>query len=248
MAFLGITVCCDSTLREYDAEALGARMKAVVGSAIFCLGGCGGLQALAVYSGGPLGITPDGMGDSGLITVVTSTPSTPGDGGGGGSESNKLIFSEVCDHATLEGIKYVELYNAGNQAINLDGWKILRYANGSPLAAEHLLPDENLGKDSMWVVAYSDAVTEFESAYGPASEYASAINGNGDDVYVLVYEDNDNIKDIYGEIGVDGTGTAWEYLNSVAQRATSVKVGSTVWSAGEWNISAGAGNASPGLR
>jgi hypothetical protein len=221
-------------------------MRAVVVSAIFCLGGCGGLQALAVYSGGPLGVTPDGLGDSGVTTVVPSTTTTPGSGGG--DESNKLIFSEIVDHATLDGVKYVELYNAGNQAINLSGWKILRYANGSPLAAEHLLPDESLGKDALWVVAYSDGVTEFESAFGAASEYASAINGNGDDVYVLVYEGNDNIKDIYGEIGVDGTGTAWEYLDSVAQRATSVNAGSAVWSPEEWNISAGAGNVSPGSR
>ena len=178
------------------------------------------------------------------MTVVTS-PSTPTQGGGGDG-SNKLIFSEICDHDSLDNVYFVELYNAGNSAISLQGWKVLRYTNGSTLAAEYILPNESLASGAVWLVAYAAGDTEFESAFGAASDYDNVINANGDDVYALVYDDNSNVKDIYGEIGVDGTDTEWEYKDSNAQRSTSVNSSSAVWNASEWNITAGSGTVSPG--
>jgi len=51
---------------------------------------------------------------------------------------------------------------------------------------------------------------------------------------------------IYGVVGVDGTGEAWEYLDAVCQRNNNTA--SPVWSAGDWTITSGAGAATPGTR
>ena len=42
------------------------------------------------------------------------------------------------------------------------------------------------------------------------------VGGNGDDVYELY--DGSSVVDIYGEVGVDGTGEDWEYLDAIAYR------------------------------
>ena len=110
-----------------------------------------------MYSGGPLGSTVDGLGDSGVTVVTPGTTPTQGAGGDG---SNKLMISEVLDHDLLDQVYFVELYNAGSSAISLEGWKVLRYANGSTLAAEYILPNESLAGGGVWVVAYAAGDTE----------------------------------------------------------------------------------------
>ena len=62
--------------------------------------------------------------------------------------------------------------------------------------------------------------------------------GDGNDRYILTdAADGSNLLDIYGEFGVDGTGTAWEYTNGYAYRMPDYNSGNGgVFAAGEWTF------------
>ena len=87
--------------------------------------------------------------------------------------------------------------------------------------------------------------TEFETEFGAgiADQASGSISGNGDDVYTL--SENGVVVDIFGEVGVDGSGQPWEYENAVANRNAG-SVANTIWTSSEWTITAGTSTASPG--
>ena len=60
------------------------------------------------------------------------------------------------------------------------------------------------------------------------------ITGNGDDVYEL-YNGSD-VVDVYGVVGVDGTGEPWEYENDRVVRNVNVVTGSPDFMISEWTI------------
>lgn len=156
-----------------------------------------------------------------------------------------LIISEVVDHSDLDDVKFIEIHNPSSDPVGLTGWSVKRYSNGSTLAAEFPLPNEDLPPGGYFVVA-NNAPEDFLTAFGrDANAYSPVINGNGNDAYELV--DGASVADIYGEVGVNGDDTAWFYEDSVATRSPGVGIGRGVWDASEWSISAGAGSASPGL-
>ena len=145
-----------------------------------------------------------------------------------------LIISEVTDPGDVANAKYVELYNATDADIDLSTWQIRRYANGNTSSTNASLAG-TLASGETYVVANNE--TDFTTQYGFAPDQSSsAISGNGDDVYELF--DGTSVIDIYGEVGVDGTGTAWEYENSRAVRVATVGSANTTWTASEWTIAA----------
>ena len=219
------------------------------------LSGCGSLSPLAVYlkgdtasdTGFPLptfaDADADADADTDTDTDTDTDPTTDTTGGGGGG--GPLFISEVVDHADFADVKFVEIHNPSGSPVTLTGWAVKRYSNGSTLAAEFPLPDEELPSGGYFVVANNNP-DEFLAAFGrDANAYSPVINGNGNDAYELV--DGSSVVDIYGEVGVNGDDTPWFYEDSVATRAPSVSEGRSAWDASEWNITPGAGSASPGL-
>ncbi len=182
------------------------------------------------------GIHPADPGPGG----TTSTPTTPAGPG-------TLLITEVVDHADVSSIKFVELYNPGPDVADLSRWAIDRYSNGGVSPTTVGLSPVLVGARETWVIADSRGDEEFLVEYGfDADQYSGTINGNGNDVYVLTLDGAD--MDTYGEVGVDGVGTAWEYTDRVARRELAVTIPRVVWSAGEWRIIDGAADATPGER
>jgi hypothetical protein len=207
------------------------------------LSGCGGLSALAIYADAPLG-------DTGLTATTTTTSGTTStttqgtDTTGATASGAPLVISEVCDHADIPDIKYVELKNVGSADVALGSWTLAKYTNGSTLPAEFQLPNGDLAPGSVYVIVNEPGRGTFESTYSPADSYTTVTNGNGNDTYALIKDGV--VYDILGEVGVDGAGTNWDYADSVATRNDTVTESRGDYKANEWTITSGSAAASPG--
>tara|TARA_B100000809_G_scaffold107339_1_gene105818 strand:- start:14841 stop:16874 length:2034 start_codon:yes stop_codon:yes gene_type:complete len=146
----------------------------------------------------------------------------------------KVLIIEVADPQNNVSARFVELYNAGEKPFVLNEWKLNKYLNGSP-------EPSGSGIDlSGFVIASKGfllvANTGFEVAFGIVPEIVStSLSGNGDDVYALV-DASGTIQDVFGEIGTDGTGTDWEYLDGKAIRNILIKEPNSIFDSNEWEI------------
>ncbi len=161
---------------------------------------------------------------------------------GGGGGAGGLFISEVTDPGDQYTGRYVELYNATGSDIDFDSetWYLTAQANGSWSWDLQLTGVATNGKT--FVVASSAA--NYPTYYGSeANQYYGSMSGNGDDGYFL-YSGGDHtagtLVDAYGEIGVDGTGEDWEYLDTHAERNSDINTPATTWTASEWTIPASA--------
>jgi hypothetical protein len=142
-----------------------------------------------------------------------------------------LIISEVID-GTLTGgePKVIELTNCGDTAVELADYRIALYSNGSTSENFNSMVFGDMGgvlaPGASFVVANpnSGPGDSFLSIYGGEADlYDAVANGNGNDVYQLIRLMAPGVTlvhDSYGEVGVDGTGTAWEYTDSHASSQT----------------------------
>ena len=115
--------------------------------------------------------------------------------------------------------KCVELYVNGT--VNLSDCTIKNLNNGdsSPTAFETL---SGTYTNEFVYIVNSGSITNFESCFGDSGDFGnmisvSALAINGDDC-VALYDSNNDIVDVYGVIGVDGSGTNWEYKDGYAIR------------------------------
>lgn len=151
-----------------------------------------------------------------------------------GSARADLVIEEVVD-ATLDAgqPKWVEILNTGPECVFLGDYQLCFYANGAVVATGcNVLAAEFLAPGASYVLAYELAsnkgcdpnglVTCFEYVYGFPPDQNSGAFINGDDAIVLRDAVTCVVLDAYGEIGVDGTGTAWEYKDSWARRSNLV--------------------------
>jgi len=160
-----------------------------------------------------------------------------------------LIISEVADPGDNYDARFVELYNATDNAIDLsaENYYLSRQANAGTI--EDIELTGTIDSGATYIIAYSDS--EFNSAYGFEPDQASGyISGNGDDGYFL-YSGGDHttgtLIDAYGVIDEDGTGEDWEYEDSHAIRNSNVCSANTTWTASEWTItSADVADMTPG--
>ena len=82
----------------------------------------------------------------------------------------------------------------------------------------------------------TDGLVNFEAYFGFAADYAdSTANNNGDDALELF--SNNVVIDTFGNISVDGTGEAWEYLDGWAYRNNSTGPDSAVFTVENWVFS-----------
>ena len=172
-----------------------------------------------------------GSWDSGMLTDSGATVTNAA-----------LYFSEICDHADNPNARYVEIHNPNSTgSVDLSTWTIDRFANGQTTSDVVGLTG-TLDAGERFVIVMNQ--TEFETEFGTgiADQASGSISGNGDDVYTL--SDNGVVVDIFGEVGVDGSGQPWEYENAVANRNAG-SVANTIWTSSEWTITAGTSTASP---
>ena len=153
--------------------------------------------------------------------------------------SQGLMITEVVDPNDQYKGRYVELYNNSNSEINLELYKISAATNGSSSFSQNVNLDGTLKPGHFYICGYS---TSFVSYYNiPRDD--SGFSANGDDVIAIRLKSDNSVIDILGVLGVDGTGTSWEYEDGRAERKIGQNPSST-FDANDWNIDndSGGGN------
>ena len=176
-------------------------------------------------------------GADGYLLDVSSNE-TFGTEGAAGS----LFISEVSDPGDVFQARFVEFYNATGSDIDFDTttWYLSKQVNGGSWTDIQLSGVATAG--TTFVIASTEL--NFTSEYGVvANQYNGGVSGNGDDGYYL-YEGGNHtggtLTDAYGVIGEDGTGNAWEYLDTHATRTSTVNSATSTWTSSEWIIPASA--------
>lgn len=151
------------------------------------------------------------------------------------SASAGLVMTGVIDGPLTGGIpKAVEFYATSNIA-DLSVYGIESANNGNPAAgAEYTFPAQAVSAGSYLYLA-TEAVA-FADFFGFTPDFTDtwSVAVNGDDALVL-YE-NGVAVDVFGEVGVDGSFTAWDYLDGWAYRNDGTGPGTT-FVLGEWMFS-----------
>ena len=176
----------------------------------------------------------------------TDTDEPPGPVG----TSDDPFIVEVVDGTAAPNLRYVEIYNPHTQAVDITGWKLNHLPEGVGANTEtFVFPSVMLASGRTYVVCYDQGAAAFTNAFpGKTCDATSPrVKGDGNDPYTLT-DAGGSFKDLYGAFNGDGTGTAWEYTDSVAKRKSTVGAGSSTWRASEWTITSGQGAANPGDR
>jgi hypothetical protein len=152
-----------------------------------------------------------------------------------GTSLASVIISEVVDGTLTGGLpKFVEITNLSTVDTVTFGVNdtIKLYANGSATATQtYSLNGVSLSPSQSYVIANDGGGTTLPpaawiQAYGIfnlPNAYGNPTFINGNDA--LTIERNGTIIDSFGAVGVDGTGTAWEYTDSFARRKPGICVG-----------------------
>lgn len=145
-----------------------------------------------------------------------------------------LIITGVIDGPLTGGVpKAIELF-ACTDIADLSVYGVESANNGNDAGgSETTLPDIALPAGSYFYLA--SEIPQFSVFFGFApNATAGALSINGDDA-MLLYLDGVGVVDVFGVVGVDGTGEDWEYTDSWAYRI-SESGPSTAFSLADWNI------------
>ena len=150
---------------------------------------------------------------------------------------NGLFISEVTDPADNYNGRFVEIFNAGPEAVDFNTVTLYlsRQSNGGTGWGDVQLAG-TVASGEAFVIGGSS----FETIFGfPPDQVSGIITGNGNDAYFLFINGDHTtgkIHDIYGVINTDGTGQPWEYSDSRAVRVEGIIAPQTIWNASEWQI------------
>jgi hypothetical protein len=152
--------------------------------------------------------------------------------------SNQLFFSELADPNNNAGARFVELYNAASEPLDLNGWTLNRYTNANTEVSSTIdLSGLTIAAESTLVI--SPNADEFELVYGFAPNLAVGTNSpadsNGDDNLVLV-DPFGKVIDVFGVVGEDGSGTNHEFEDGKAVRNSEISEGNPAYTFSEWII------------
>ncbi|MGB0743599.1 MAG: lamin tail domain-containing protein, partial [Opitutales bacterium] len=108
-----------------------------------------------------------------------------------------LIISEIADPSDDFNARFVEIYNPTGSPVDLGAgnWNLVRFSNGAALGTGVDIPlTGEISAGGTYVIAFTDISGPYHTAaYGTtADQESSNINGNGDDVYALFIEGDDD--------------------------------------------------------
>ncbi|MDH3796520.1 MAG: DUF5689 domain-containing protein [Flavobacteriaceae bacterium] len=152
--------------------------------------------------------------------------------------SDQILITEIADPDNEARARFIELYNAGDNSFNLEGWKLIRYTNANVEAGSEfdLSGLEIKGKSALVIAANG---VEFENVYGFTPDAVAGTNSpadsNGDDNMALIDPFN-AVIDLFGVIGEDGSGTEHEFEDGKAVRNLDVEAPNAVFFSNEWTI------------
>lgn len=165
-----------------------------------------------------------------------------------------LLITEIVDADLTGGVpKFVEITNLGGGTTDLSEFSLGIFSNGSFTlnggASKPLVG--MLAPSASFVVSFENGDTpgnsSFFSVYGTdADDLESNAIINGNDTIVLFRGQatgtgaDATIEDLYGVIGVDGVGEAWEYTDGYATRLPTITSSSMVFADAEWSFSGAA--------
>jgi predicted extracellular nuclease len=132
-----------------------------------------------------------------LLLAFTAVLTAPASGEG-------LIFSEYLEGSSNN--KAIEIYNSGATTVDLDGWSVKRYNNGSLDLADEILLNtiaEELAAGEVLTIGNPSATADILDVSDTLSTIAFF---NGDDALTLVNEAV--VVDMIGVVGQD-PGTNW---------------------------------------
>lgn len=160
------------------------------------------------------------------------------------SASASLILTEVVDGDLSGGNpKFVEITNVGSSDYTFGaGGGLYRQFNGGSDADGVVSLDGttiSAGQSFVIVNTANGGQSAFENTYGFAADlYTGASFGNGDDAYWIT--DGSSILDIFGEVGLDGTGKDWEYTDGFAARLDgAITPRGTAFEIADWTVGKG---------
>jgi uncharacterized protein len=133
-------------------------------------------------------------------------------------KSQDLIITGVIDGDLPGGLpKLIETYVV-NDISDLSIYSIgMAFNGGATTSTRFTFPAVSATAGNFITIANGEAVFNGYMGYD-ADYYSTNISGNGDDVYTI--ENGGNIVDMFGELGVDGTGESWDYLDGWAYRVS----------------------------
>lgn len=165
-----------------------------------------------------------------------------------GAPDDGVVISEIVDSNIPGGrVRWVELTNCGLNTVDLSTYSLGNFNNGSVeiggglsiLLSGMLTPGES------FVIEYdNDVDTRFNEVYGvDPSQFTGGGFINGDDAVALFFGvattdgtgtlTSGTLLDVYGVIGVDGSGEDWDYTDGYARRNPSVPQ-SAVFNSTDW--------------
>lgn len=165
-----------------------------------------------------------------------------------------LLITEIVDADLAGGLpKFVELTNLGAASVNLADYSLGVFSNGGFTinSGASTVLSGTLAPNASFVVSFENSdvagSSSYRTVYGSDADdlsFGALINGN--DTVVLFDgpasgNGNDaSIVDIYGVIGTDGVGEAWEYTDGFATRRQAAMTPSAAFAPTDWGFS-GAG-------
>jgi len=155
-------------------------------------------------------------------------------GGGGGSADFELIISGVMDGPLSGGTpKVIELY-VGMDIADLSAYGLGSANNGGGTdGQEFTLSGSASAGDYIYI---STEEPNFTAFFGFAPNFTDGFASiNGDDAIEL-FKDG-AVIDTFGDIAVDGSGQAWEYLDGWAYRNNTTMPGGVSFVVSEWTYS-----------
>ncbi len=149
------------------------------------------------------------------------------------NEVPKVLITKVIDAADSGGPKAIVITNRGNSPVDISGWSIRLYANGSTgFNTADVDGAVTLAPNASYALLGSSPSFDIDDCAG--STTSGSISGNGDDVYELF--DGSTSIDIYGVIGTDGSGEPWEYEDALATRNLAITTPTTSFDISQWSI------------
>lgn len=152
--------------------------------------------------------------------------------------SSSVFISEIADPDNNAEARFVELYNASDSLVVLNGWELVRYTNDATEVSSRVdLSGARLAAKSTLVVAANEE--EFTIVYGISPDVNGGANSpadsNGDDTLQLI-DPFGVVIDSYGVVGVDGSGTNHEFEDGRAVRKTTVTQANASYTFSEWTV------------
>ncbi|MFA6801728.1 MAG: lamin tail domain-containing protein, partial [Acholeplasmataceae bacterium] len=147
-----------------------------------------------------------------------------------------LFISEYIEGSSNN--KALEIYNGTGEAVDLTGYSLVLYSNGSATASQTYILTGTLNDGEVFVLANSGANAAILAIADATQGYPSVPNFNGDDAVALLK--GEVVIDVIGVIGVDpgsnwpvGTGATNEYT---LVRSDMVLSPNATFTASEWVV------------